>query len=56
MNQRSHPDESNSKDRMAKKGLKEFENYYTRCTFLFGDSIIGTPRLNVHSLEQLYVG
>ena len=54
---RSHSNESNPDDMMTKKDLKELKvSIYTRYTFLFDGSIIGTPWLSVLYWEQFYVG
>ena len=51
---RSHLNESNSKDIMFKKDLKEpkVTTYTNNVHLSFGDSSIGTPKLSVFSLEQ----
>lgn len=43
---------------MVKKGLKEFIaiTIASRCAFLFGRSIIRSPKLYMLSWEQFYIG
>lgn len=54
---RPYPNENSPKDRMVKKGSKELNvAIYTKYTFFFDNSIIGTPRLTVLCLDQFFVG